>query len=76
MGKLIRASTLVLLLACSASAGIITYDHHQPPPPPPPAEQQQSSVETPEPTTAEQTADAEPEIPLIVQIALDLFVLL
>ena len=35
MGKLIRASALVLLLACSASAGIMTYDVYQPPPPPP-----------------------------------------
>ena len=38
MGKLIRASALVLLLACSANAGIMTFDVYQPPPPPPPAE--------------------------------------
>jgi hypothetical protein len=73
MGKLIRASALVLLLACSASAGIITYDHHQPPPPPPPAEQQQELESV---TAPDEEAKAESEIPLLIQIALDLFELL
>jgi hypothetical protein len=36
MFKIIRASVLVLLLACSAQAGEIQNGSPQPPPPPPP----------------------------------------
>ena len=78
MGKAIRASALVLLLACSASAGVITHDVYQPPPPPPP--QQQSSVEAQEPAVTDQQQTAmQPEeaaIQLAVNVALDLLALL
>ena len=75
MGKLVRVSVLTLLLACSASAGIMTHDVYAPPPPPPP--QQQSSQEAQEPVAAQETAEIEEAItPLAIQIALDLFALL
>ena len=45
MGEAIRASALVLLLACSAKAGHMQYDVTGAPPPPPPST-----------TQAEQTA--------------------
>ena len=72
MGKAIRASVLTLLLACSASAGIMTHDYAPPPPPPP-----QSSVEAQEPAADQETAGTEEAItPLVIQIALGLFALL
>ncbi len=37
MGKAIRASALVFLLACSAQAGIMQNETPAPPPPPAPA---------------------------------------
>lgn len=37
MSKIIRATTLALVLSAYAQAGIIQYDKEQPPPPPPPA---------------------------------------
>lgn len=72
MGKAIRASVLTLLLAGSASAGIMTHGVYDPPPPPPPAEQQQVQ----EPTVQEETAEDAREVNLFVQIALDLLTLL
>ena len=76
MGKLIRVSVLTLLLACSASAGIMTHDVYVTPPPPPPP-QQQSSQEAQEPVADQETAETEEAItPLVIQIALDLFALL
>jgi hypothetical protein len=37
MVKAIRASVLILLLACSAQAGYMPSGSEEPPPPPPPA---------------------------------------
>jgi hypothetical protein len=54
MGKSIRASALVLLLACSAQAGIIQNETPAPPPPSQPA----STVNEPtDATVVEPTAD-------------------
>lgn len=38
MRKTLRASLLLLVLSCSAHAGLIPNDKTPPPPPPPPAE--------------------------------------
>lgn len=46
MFKIIRASVLVLLLACSAQAGEIQNGLPQPPPPPPPTEPAQEEMTT------------------------------
>lgn len=60
MSKAIRASALILLLACSARAGIMQYGVAPPPPPP---------VQS---TGIMQNGAA----PLLVQIALNLLTLL
>jgi hypothetical protein len=72
MGKAIRVSALVLLLACSAQAGWMTCDVVQPPPPPPSTQSAQEPAEEDQETVTE----AEAETPLLVQIALNLFALL
>lgn len=73
MGKAIRAFVLVVLLACSASAGIMQNDAPQPPPPPPPSTQYVQ-----EPTMEDQgaTTEAEAETLLAIRIALNLLALL
>ena len=73
MGRAIRASALVLLLACSASAGIIQFDKTQLPPPPPPSTQ---SVEEPTAEGQETTTEVQPETLLLVRVALNLLALL
>ena len=77
MGKLIRASALVLFLACSASAGVMGYGVYEPPPPPPP---QQSSLEAQEPAATDQqqtpTVSEETAMQFAVKVALDLLALL
>jgi hypothetical protein len=83
MGKTIRASALVLLLACSASAGIMGNDTPQPPPTPVPQSaaviiQNDSSQPSVQETTTEgQGTDAgdESATPLLVQFALSLLAL-
>ncbi len=72
MGKAIRASALVLLLACSVNAGTIQYGSPAPPPPPPPSTQ---SVQEPTAGDQETAAEVEPET-LLVRIALNLLALL
>lgn len=74
MGKVIRACTLVLLLACSASAGIIQNGSPEPPPPPPPPSAQ--SVQEPATEGQEETAEVETETLLIIRFALNLLTLL
>ena len=71
MGKAIRASALVLLLACSTSAGIIQNGSPAPEPPPP------STQSVQEPTTEgqEATTEVEPQT-LLVRIALNLLTLI
>jgi hypothetical protein len=71
MGKLMRASALVLLLACSASAGIMGNDVYQPPPPPSAQSVQEPTAEDEDTTIADET-----ETPLLVQVALDVLALL
>jgi hypothetical protein len=79
MGKLIRASVLTLLFACSASAGIMTHGVYDPPPPPPPTQLQSDGVmvngspqsQPSQEATAEELAEAS-----LVQIALNLLALL
>ena len=73
MGKAIRASVLVLLLACSTSAGIMQNGSPEPPPPPPPATQaiQEPTAEEPEAAT-----EVRPETLLLVRVALNLLALL
>jgi uncharacterized iron-regulated membrane protein len=44
MRKTLVASVLVVLLACSAHAGILMWDRTPPPAPPPPAEETQSEA--------------------------------
>lgn len=73
MGKAIRACTLVLLLACSASAGIIQNGSPEPPPPPPPSTQSAQEPATEGQETAE---EIQPEALLVVQFALSLLALL
>jgi hypothetical protein len=47
MSKALRASALVLLLACSARAGWMPYGTPEPPPPPPPPSiVQEEQIET------------------------------
>jgi hypothetical protein len=70
MGKAIRASALVLLLACSTSAGIIQNDKTQPPPPP-----ATQSVQEPTTDGQETATEVEPET-LLVRIALNLLTLI
>ncbi len=72
MGKAIRACTLVLLLACSARAGIIQNGSPEPPPPPSPSTQ---SVQEPTTEEPEATTEAETEILLAIRIALNLLAL-
>lgn len=69
MGKAIRTCALVLLLACSASAGIMQFDKTQPPPP-----STQSVEETP--AEDQDTATAVETETLLVQVALDVLALL
>ena len=52
MGKTIRASALVLLLACSAQAGIMQNDAPAPPPPSQPANSVQELSDTSQETSA------------------------
>ena len=72
MGKAIRASLLVLLLACSARAGYMPNDVPAPPPPSQPANALQ------EPTTAATTEDGTQGTLQggVTQIALDMLALL
>jgi hypothetical protein len=75
MGKVIRASVLVLLLACSAQAGWIQNGSPEPPPPSQPA----SAVQ--EPANAVQEPTPGGEIPngatdSLAGIALDLLAVL
>ena len=78
MGKAARASLLILLLACSAQAGLIPNDTPAPPPPPQPCVAQEgimpneSHVEEP---TASGVLGRETEISL-TQVALELFAVL
>ena len=71
MGKAIRASALILLLACSAQAGII---QNEAPAPPPPPSQPASAVQEPADTSQEPTANGymQNDAPSsLTQIALD-----
>lgn len=75
MGKAIRASVLVLLLACSAQAGWI----QNPAPAPPPPSPQTSFAQEPtdavqEPTTGGETSTGVADS--LTQIALDLLAVL
>jgi hypothetical protein len=72
MGKAIRASVLVLLLACSTSAGIMQNGSPAPEPPPPPSTQ---SVQEPTTEGQEATTEVEPQN-LLVGIALNLLALI
>lgn len=72
MGKAIRASALVLLLACSANAGIMQYDKPEPPPPPPPSTQ---SVQEPAAEDQGTAMEVPPETLLLVRVALNLLTL-
>jgi hypothetical protein len=74
MGKAIRVSAMVLLLACSASAGIMQYDVAPPPPPPPVQSDGIMQYDLAPPT--EGTTEGQTEPPLLVQIALNLLTLL
>ena len=70
MSKAIRASALVLLLACSAQAGIMQNEAPAPPPPSQPA----STAQGPTDATDEPTANGyiQNDAPSgLVQIALD-----
>lgn len=76
MGKAIRSCALVLLLACSANAGIMVNGVYDPPPPPPPSTGTMQ-YGAPEAMSAEETAaDDAAESSLLVQIALNLLTLL
>lgn len=55
MGKAIRASVLVLLLACSAQAGHMQNDAVQPPPPPAPAATEPGEIPHVQPGTVAAT---------------------
>jgi hypothetical protein len=69
MGKAIRASALVLLLACSAQAGW-THSGVAEPPPPPPAEQEQTTSNDVADETGGETQDGAAEA--LTQTVLDL----
>lgn len=58
MGKAIRASALILLLACTAQAGWMGNDAPAPPPPSQPASAVQEVTETQEPFTPATTEDS------------------
>ena len=78
MGKAIRASALILLLACSARAGWMGNDSPTPPPPSQPASAVQEPTAGGEVTAGETTTG---EIPndtpgTLTQIALDLLAVL
>ena len=74
MGKAIRASLLVLLLACSAQAGYMPNETPAPPPPSQPGEMQNGSPTSSQPTGGEMTAGEMPNgtTDSLTQIALDL----
>ena len=57
MFKIIRASVLVLLLACSAQAGEIQNGSPQPPPPPPPSAEPAQEEMTTEEAEGDSTSD-------------------
>jgi hypothetical protein len=73
MRKAIRASALVVLLACSASAGIIQYGAAPPPPPP---VQSDGIIQNGFAPPAQGTTAGQLETSLLVQIALNLLTLL
>lgn len=52
MVKVIRASALVLLLACSAQAGYMQNDAPAPPPPAPPVSARQEPTNSPQEMSA------------------------
>ncbi|MCA1567401.1 MAG: hypothetical protein LC803_17480 [Acidobacteria bacterium] len=56
MGKAIRTSALIILLACSAQAGWMGAGIADPPPPPPPVEQETTRT-VQEPTAGGDTQD-------------------
>ena len=63
MGKAIRASVLMLLLACTTQAGWMTNDRTQPPPPPPATAAQEQTADGDVPTnTAGDTQDDAAEV--------------
>jgi hypothetical protein len=70
MGKTIRASVLVLLLACSAQAGWIQNGSPTTPPPPPGAEQEPTGGEMQNGYMPNDVTDS------LTQAALDLLALL
>ena len=57
MGKAIRTSALILLLACSAQAGWMGTGFADPPPPPPEAVKQETTSTAQEPTEGDDTRD-------------------
>ena len=72
MSKAIRASALVLLLACSVQAGIMQNEAPAPPPPSQPASAAQEPTDaTDEPTANGYIQNGAPSG--LVQIALDVF---
>jgi hypothetical protein len=70
MGKAIRASVLVLLLACSAQAGWIQNGSPEPPPSQPTSTVQEPTTAVQEPTTGGETTNDTTDT--LTQIALDL----
>lgn len=75
MIKVIRASALVLLLACSTQAGIMQNEAPAPPPPSQPA----TAVQEPAATTGEPTANGyiqDDTADSLTQIALDVLAVL
>lgn len=75
MVKAIRASALILLLACSAQAGHMQNDSPSPPPPSPPASAAQGATDAdPELTTSDTAEDGTQGT--LTQIALDLLTIL
>ena len=74
MGKAIRASALILLLACSAQAGWMGNDSPAPPPPSQPASAVQEPTAGGEITTSQTATGAIPNdtTNTLTQIALDL----
>ena len=73
MGKAIRVSVLILLLACSAQAGYIPNDTPAPPPPP-----QTNIMQEPTDTDQEPTGGVTPNdvADSLTQTALELLALL
>ncbi|HZG52482.1 MAG TPA: hypothetical protein VEZ40_10130 [Pyrinomonadaceae bacterium] len=57
MGKAIRTSALILLLACSAQAGWMGTGFADPPPPPPPPVEQETTSNAQEPSEGGDTED-------------------